>query len=63
MKVIHHRACYLAVALYVCGFVVLGTSIQYKLTIGAVIMGWGIALVAVMINTVAVCECLSLTLL
>jgi len=47
-------ACYLAVALYVCGFVVLGTSIQYKLTIGAVIMGWGIAIVAVMINTVAV---------
>jgi hypothetical protein len=60
MKYIHHRACYPAVALYVCGFVVLGASLQKQLSIGAVIMGWGIAEVAVMINTVAICGCLSL---
>jgi hypothetical protein len=54
-----YRPCYLAVSLYVCGFVVLGASLQKKLSIGGVIMGWGIAMVAVMINTVAVCGCLN----
>jgi len=47
-------SCYLAIVLYVCGFVVLGASLQNKLSIGAVIMGWGIAEVAIMINTVAI---------
>jgi hypothetical protein len=55
------RPCYLAVVLYVCGFVVLGASLEKQLSIGAVIMGWGIAVVAIMINTVAVCGCFSLT--
>jgi hypothetical protein len=45
--------------LYVCGFVVLGVSFQNKLSLGAVIMGWGIAVASIMINTVAVCGCLS----
>jgi hypothetical protein len=49
------RACYLAVPLYVCGFVVLGAAFQKKLSIGAVVMGWGIAEVSIMINTVAIC--------
>ncbi|KIM76222.1 hypothetical protein PILCRDRAFT_12978 [Piloderma croceum F 1598] len=46
--------CYLAILLYVCGFVVLGASFQNKLSLGAVIMGWGIAVASIMINTVAV---------
>lgn len=40
--------------LYICGFVVLGASIQKHLSTGALIMGWGIAELAVMINTTAV---------
>ena len=55
---IPYRTCYIAIPLYICGFVVLGAAIQNHLTIGALVMGWGIAEVAVMINTVAVCESL-----
>ncbi|KAJ3771219.1 MFS general substrate transporter [Lentinula raphanica] len=47
-------ACYLAMPLYICGFVVLGASFQKHLSVGALIMGWGISELAVMINTVAV---------
>ena len=50
------RACYIAMPLYLCGFLVLGAAFQKKLSVGAVVMGWGLAEVAVMINTVAVCE-------
>lgn len=50
------RACYIAMPLYLCGFLTLGGAFQNKLSIGAVVMGWGIAEVAVMINTVAICE-------
>jgi len=46
--------CYIAIPLYICGFVLLGASLQNHMTIGGIIMGWGIAEVAVMINTVAV---------
>ncbi|KAI0264618.1 MFS general substrate transporter [Gloeopeniophorella convolvens] len=46
--------CYLAVPLYVCGFVVLGASFQDHLSVGALVMGWGIAEVAIMVNTVAI---------
>lgn len=52
-------ACYVGVPLYICGFVVLGAAVQEKLSVGAVIMGWGIAEVAIMIITVAICECCS----
>ena len=48
------RACYIAVPLYICGFVTLGASIEKHLSVGALVMGWGIAEFAVMINTVAV---------
>ena len=51
------RTCYIAVPLYICGFVLLGASFQKGLSVGALVMGWGIAEVATMINTVAVCEC------
>jgi MFS family permease len=47
-------ACYIAMPLYVCGFVLLGASFQKHLSTGALVMGWGIAEVAVMINTVAI---------
>ncbi|KAL6299412.1 MFS general substrate transporter [Sparassis latifolia] len=46
--------CYIAVPLYVCGFVVLGASFQKHLSVGALVMGWGIAEMAIMMNTVAV---------
>ena len=48
------RACYLAVPFFVCGFIVIGASFQKHLSLGAVIMGWGIAEFSIMINTVAV---------
>ncbi|KAI0318085.1 major facilitator superfamily domain-containing protein [Amylostereum chailletii] len=47
-------ACYIAVPLYICGFVVLGASLEKHLSTGALVMGWGIAELATMINTVAV---------
>nr|ANC28061.1 major facilitator superfamily [Polyporus umbellatus] len=46
--------CYVAVPLYICGFVVLGASFQKHLSVGALVMGWGISEVAIMMNTVAV---------
>ncbi|KAF8881784.1 MFS general substrate transporter [Infundibulicybe gibba] len=47
-----HRlwACYPAVALNTCGFLVLGAAFQKQLSIGAIIMGWGIAEVGIMID-------------
>ncbi|KAJ7223386.1 MFS general substrate transporter [Mycena pura] len=36
-------ACYIAIPLYICGFVVLGVSFQNHLSVGGLIMGWGIA--------------------
>jgi hypothetical protein len=49
------RTCYLAMPLYICGFLTLGAGIQ-NLSEAALIMGWGIAFVAITLNTVAVCE-------
>ncbi|KAJ7592988.1 MFS general substrate transporter [Mycena floridula] len=47
-------ACYIAVPLYICGFLTLGAAIQKHLSTGALIMGWGISEFSVMIGTVAV---------
>ncbi|KAI0031949.1 MFS general substrate transporter [Vararia minispora EC-137] len=47
-------ACYVAVPLYICGFVLLGASLQNHMSPGALIMGWGIAEFAIMVNTTAV---------
>ncbi|KAJ7182486.1 major facilitator superfamily domain-containing protein [Mycena crocata] len=47
-------ACYIAVPLYICGFVVLGAVLENHLGVAALIMGWGISECAIMINTVAV---------
>ncbi|KAJ7766307.1 MFS general substrate transporter [Mycena maculata] len=47
-------ACYMALPLYICGFLVLGAAFQNHLGPGAIVMGWGLAQVATMINTVAV---------
>lgn len=41
--------------LFICGFLTLGAGIQH-LNKAAFIIGWGIAEIAVMVNTVAVCE-------
>jgi hypothetical protein len=49
------RACYVAVPLYVCGFLALGSAFQKHDSVCALVMGWGIAQVAIMVNTVAVC--------
>ncbi|KAH7906959.1 major facilitator superfamily domain-containing protein [Hygrophoropsis aurantiaca] len=46
-------ACYVAMPLYICGFVLLGAGLQH-LNTAAVIIGWAIAQIAVMVNTVAV---------
>jgi len=47
-------ACYIGTPLYICGFVVLGATLQKHLSVGALVMGWGIALVAMIVNTVAI---------
>jgi len=47
-------ACYIAMPLYIVGFVVLGAAFQKHLSPGAIVMGWGLAELATMINTVAV---------
>jgi hypothetical protein len=47
-------ACYIAIPLYICGFVTLGAALENHLSVGALIMGWGIAEFSIMINTVAV---------
>ncbi len=51
----NNRACYLAVPLYVIGFILLGASFEKHLNVAALIIGWGLAEIAIMINTVAVC--------
>ena len=52
-------AAYIAMPLYLCGFLVLGAAVQKKLSVGALVMGWGLDEVAVMVNTTAVCESIS----
>ncbi|KAF8525077.1 MFS general substrate transporter [Hysterangium stoloniferum] len=46
--------CYVALPLYICGFVVIGAAFQNHLSIGALIMGWGIAECSVLMTTVAI---------
>ncbi|KAL8283756.1 hypothetical protein RQP46_005551 [Phenoliferia psychrophenolica] len=43
--------CYLAMPLFVVGFVVLGAAFQKKLSVAALVFGWGIAEFSIMINT------------
>lgn len=50
-----HRACYIGVPLYICGFVVLGDALKKHSSVVELVMGWGISMVALMVNTVAVC--------
>ncbi|KAF7430350.1 hypothetical protein PC9H_006055 [Pleurotus ostreatus] len=47
-------ACYIAMPLYICGFVLLGASLQNHLSVVALIFGWGIAQLGIMIATVSV---------
>jgi len=48
-----NRANYIAIPLYICGFVTLGAAFQKHLSVGALIMGWGIAEMSIMISTVS----------
>jgi len=46
--------CYLALPIYIAGFILLGASFQKKLSVAALVFGWGMAEVAIMMTTVAV---------
>ncbi|KAF9254535.1 hypothetical protein L218DRAFT_475367 [Marasmius fiardii PR-910] len=46
--------CYLAIPLFLCGFLVLGAALQHHLHIAVIVVGWGIAQVATLMCTVAV---------
>lgn len=54
------RTCYIGIALYVVGFVLLGVSLQDRLPIPVIVVGWAIAQIAVLVTTVAVCELMRL---
>ncbi len=51
-----NRACYVAVAFYVAGFVLQGAAFQMHFHIAVLVVGWILAEVAVMLNTSAICE-------
>ena len=48
------RACYIAIPLYLVGFVVLGAAFENQLSVAALVFGWGLAEIAIMVGTVAV---------
>lgn len=50
------RTCYIGVLIYVVGFVILGAALQNHLNKAAIIVGWGIAQIAVLVITVPVCK-------
>lgn len=54
--------CYIAIPLYVVGFVVIGLGYQSMRNVAEAILGWGIGEVAVMMNTVAICTSSNLSL-
>ncbi|TDL19637.1 MFS general substrate transporter [Rickenella mellea] len=47
-------ACYIGTPLFACGFLALGGTLQHKASLAGIFMGWGIAQVGIMVNTVAV---------
>ena len=49
------RSCAIALPVYVLGLVISGVAFQKKLSVAAVVVGWAVREVAVMITTVAVC--------
>ena len=51
-----YRTCYIGMLLYICGFVVLGAAFQKHLSVGAVVIGWGMSLAALIVNTVSICK-------
>lgn len=48
------RACYIAIPLYLVGFVVLGAAFEKQLPVAVLVIGWGLAEIAIMVGTVAV---------
>jgi len=49
------RACYIGIPLYICGFVLLGATLEKHLSVGLLVLGWGMAIVAMIVDTVAIC--------
>ncbi|KIP03999.1 hypothetical protein PHLGIDRAFT_129814 [Phlebiopsis gigantea 11061_1 CR5-6] len=47
-------ACYVAVAFYTCGMILLGAGFQKHLNIAAFIIGWGLVEIATILNTTVV---------
>ena len=45
----------MGVPLYICGFLVLGDALKKHSSVAELVIGWGISMVALMVNTVAVC--------
>lgn len=52
----HTRTCYIAVALWVCGFVLQGAAFQRHFPIAVLVVGWICGQTAAMMNTFAICE-------
>ena len=50
------RLCAIALPTYVTGLVISGVAFERKLAVTAVVLGWGIREIAVMIDTAAVCK-------
>ncbi|KZV96898.1 MFS general substrate transporter [Exidia glandulosa HHB12029] len=46
--------CYIALPIFICGMVVLGATFQNHLSVVALVFGWGLAEISIMMTTVAV---------
>ena len=50
------RACYFAIIFFTAGMVLIGAAFEKHLNIAAFIVGWGLVVVAAMINITVVCK-------
>ena len=51
-----YRTCYIGIPLYIRGLVLLGAASEKHLSVGAVVIGWGMSLAALNVITVPICE-------
>jgi len=51
-----YRSCYIGMPLYICGLVLLGAAFENHLSVGVVVIGWGVSLAAVIVIMVSICE-------
>jgi hypothetical protein len=51
-----YRTCYIGIPLHICGLVLLGAAFEKHLSVGAVVIGRGLSLAAVIVITVPICE-------